>query len=199
MTKIGTILREAKGIITRREFDSLVDKYNFDKDVLRRVMLNKGYLLTIFRGVYYLRSYEEKKFNTLKYSSYELLSLGLEKKKVEWYFGLNTAIKFLGLTHEVFPVNIVINKKFNRKKPMKIAGSTFLFIKLKPSLFFKIIRAKTKNNVYLYYSSLEKTLLDMIYLKKTIDIKEYKFNKPLFIRESGKYSRIVKKKIGELF
>jgi len=199
MNKIDTILREAKGkILTRKDFDSLATKYKFDKDILRRVMLNKGYLITIFRGVYYLKNYEEKKLNSLKYSPYELLSLGLEKKGVKWYFGLNTALKFLGLTHEVFPVNIVINDKFNRTKPLKIAGSSFFFIKLKPSLFFEIDKEKTGNNIFLYYSRLEKTLLDIIYLKKEVDLKEYKFNKPLFIKESSKYNRIVKKKIKEI-
>src|SRR4030042_5011625 len=169
MNKIDTILREAKGkILARKDFDSLATKYNFDKDTLRRVMLNKGYLITIFRGVYYLKGYEEKKLNYLRYSAYELLSLGLEKKGIKWYFGLNTALKFLGLTHEVFPINIVINDKFNRTKPMKIAGSSFFFMKLKPSLFFDIKETKTENNISLYYSRLEKTLLDMIYLKKNV-------------------------------
>ncbi|MEK6860047.1 MAG: hypothetical protein AABX54_04505 [Nanoarchaeota archaeon] len=199
MNKIDTILREAKGkILTRKDFDSLANKYDFDKDTLRKVMLNKGYLVTIFRGVYYLKSYEEKKLNSLKYSSYELLALGLGKKGIKWYFGLNTALKFLGLTHEVFPINIVINDKFNRTKPMKIAGSNFFFIKLKPSLFFDIKKEKTGNNVFLYFSGLEKTLLDMIYLKKNIDLSEYKFNKSLFLKESNKYNRIVKKKIKEM-
>jgi len=198
MNKIDTILREANGkILTRKDFDSLATKYKFDKDVLRRVMLNKDYLITIFRGVYYLRNYEEKKLNSLKYSPYELLALGLEKKGIKWYFGLNTALKFLGLTHEVFPVNIVINNKFNRTKPMKIAGSSFFFIKLKPDLFFEIKETKTNNNICLYHSGLEKTLLDMIYLKKNIDLSEYKFNKSLFLKESTKYNRIVKKRINE--
>lgn len=199
MNKIDTILREAKGkILTRKDFDSLASKYKFDKDTLRKVMLNKGYLITIFRGVYYLKSYEEKKFNSLKYSPYELLALGLEKKGVRWYFGLTTALKFLGLTHEVFPVNIVINDKFNRTKPMKIAGSSFFFVKLKPSLFFGIKKEKTENNILLYYSNIEKTLLDMIYLKKEVDLSEYKFNKSLFLKESAKYNRIIKKRIKEL-
>src|SRR3989344_4218501 len=115
MNKIDTILREAKGkILTRKDFDGLANKYDFDKDTLRKVMLNKGYLVTIFRGVYYLKSHEEKKFNSLKYSPYELLAIGLEKKQIKWYFGLNTALKFLNLTHEVFPVNIVINDKLKR-------------------------------------------------------------------------------------
>jgi len=199
MNKIDTILREAKGkIITRKDFDSLATKYKFDKDTLRKVMLNKGYLITIFRGVYYLKDYEEKKLNSLKYSPYELLALGLEKKNVKWYFGLNTALKFIGLTHEVFPVNIVINDRFNRTKPMKIAGSSFFFVKLKPSLFFDMKKENTTNNISLYYSNIEKTLLDMIYLKKEVDLKEYKFNKSLFLRESNKYNQIVKKKIKEI-
>jgi len=199
MNKIDTILREANGkILTRKDFDSLATKYKFDKDTLRRVMLNKGYLITIFRGVYYLKDYEEKKLNSLKYSPYELLALGLEKRGIKWYFGLNTALKFLGLTHEVFPINIVINNKFNRTKPMKIAGSSFFFVKLKPSLFFDIKKEKTGNNIFLYFSGLEKTLLDMIYLKKEVDIKEYKFNKSLFLKESSKYNRIIKNKIKEL-
>ena len=199
MNKIDTILREVRGkILTRKDFDSLATKYKFDKDTLRRVMLNKGYLITIFRGVYYLKDYEEKKLNSLKYSPYELLALGLEKKNVKWYFGLNTSLKFLGLTHEVFPLNIVINDKFNRTKPMKIAGSSFFFVKLKPSLFFDMKKESTGNNISLYYSSIEKTLLDMIYLKKEVDLKEYKFNKSLFLRESNKYNRIVKKKIKEM-
>src|SRR3989339_445431 len=199
MNKIDTILREAKGkILTRKDFDSLATKYKFDKDTLRKVMLNKGYLITIFRGIYYLKDYEEKKLNSLKYSPYELLALGLEKKNVKWYFGLNTALKFLGLTHEVFPINIVINDKFNRIKPMKIAGSSFFFIKLKPSLFFDIDKVNTGNNISLYYSNIEKTLLDMLYLKKDVNLKEYKFNKSLFLKESNKYNRIVKKKIKEM-
>jgi len=199
MNKIDAILRETKGsIFTRKDLDSLAKRYKLNSFKLRKLLLNSGYLLTIFRGVYYLKNYEEKKLNTLKYSAYELLSLGLNKKGIKWYFGLNTALKFLGLTHEVFPISIVINDKFNRTKTMKIAGSSFLFIKLKPSLFFAIKETKTNNSISLYHSNLEKTLLDLIYLKKEISLKEYKFNKSLLLKGSVKYNRIVKKRIKEM-
>jgi len=199
MNKIDIILREAKEkIITKSDLDSMSNKYKLNKFKLRKLLLNGKYLVTIFRGVYYLKSYEEKKFNSLNYSPYELLSLGLEKKGVKWYFGLNTALKFLNLTHEVFPVNIIVNDRFNRTKPMKIANSRFFFIKLKPSLFFDIKKTKTENNISIYYSRLEKTLLDMIYLKKNVDLNEYDFNRPLFLKKSKKYNRIVKKRIKEL-
>ena len=59
-------------------------------------------------------------------------------------------------------------------------------------------KENTENNISLYYSNIEKTLLDLIYLKKEVDLKEYKFNKSLFIQESAKYNRIVKKKIKEM-
>lgn len=198
MRKIHTILRETKSrIVTRSELDRLADKYHFNKIGLRKLLLNKGYLITIFRGVYYLRSYEEKKFNAIKYSPYELLSLGLKAKGIKWYFGLSTALKLLGLTHEVFPVNIVINDKFHRNKPMKIAGSSFLFIELKPALLFDIKKIKTENKIEIYHSKLEKTLLDMLYLKKTVDLKEYKFNKPLLLKKSDRYNQVLKNKVKE--
>lgn len=199
MGKINIILRELKEkIITRKDLDRLAVKYGFNKTALRKLLLNKKYLITIFRGIYYLRNYEEKKFNTLKYSSYELLSKGLEIKGIKWYFGLNTAIKFLNLTHEVSPVNIVINDKFNRINPMKIAGASFFFIKIKPSLFFGINKIKTKNNILLNYSNLEKTLLDLVYLKKNIYLKEYKFDKHVFQEYLSKYDTTTKREVKEM-
>ena len=87
MNKIDIILREANAKTLRREeSDSLADKYGFNKLNLRKVMLNKGYLIAIFRGIYYLRSYGEKKSNTLRYSPYELLSIGLKLKGITWNF-----------------------------------------------------------------------------------------------------------------
>ncbi len=128
--------------------------------------MNKGYLLTIFRGIYYLKDYNEKKTGVIKYSANELLSLGLAAKGVKsWYFGLNTALKMLNLTHEIFAVNYVLNDRFNRVTPIEILGSKFLFRKIKTSLFsFGIDEAKTSNNVIIKYSDVEKTLLDLIYL-----------------------------------
>jgi len=199
MKKINIVLRELKsGIVTRKDLDSFADKYKFDALGLRKLLLNKGYLITIFRGIYYLKSYEEKKFNTIKYSPYELLSAGLKLKKVKWYFALNSALKFLNLTHEVFSVNYIINDTFNRINPVKIAGTSFFFIKIKPSLFFGIKKIKTSNKFTLNHSDLEKTLLDFIYLKRNIDLKEFKFNKSLFLKYLSKYDKATKTKINKI-
>ena len=196
MKKIDIVLRELKKkIVTNGDIDKIAKKYKLDPLNLRKLLLNKGYLVTIFRGIYYLKSYEEKKLNTIKFSSYELLSIGLKMKNIKWYFGLSSALKFLNLTHEIFPLNYVVNSKFNRVKPLRIAGSKFLFIKLKPSLFFGMKKRKTKNNVVIFYSNLEKTILDFVYLKKKIDFEEHVFNKRKLLNYLKNYDNKTKKLI----
>lgn len=196
MKKTEVVLRELKKkIITRDDIDKIAEKYKFNPLTLRKLLLNKKYIITIFRGIYYLRSYEERKFSIMRFSPYEFLSLGLNIKNVKWYFGLNTALNFLNLTHEVFPINYVINNKFSRIKPIKIAGSKFLFIKIKPSLFFGIKKKKTKNNIFLYYSNLEKTILDLVYLKKDLDLREYDFSRKKLFGYLRYYDNRTKKKI----
>ncbi len=164
------IIREfslkGKKIITTCDLKSICDKYGFDFRKTKVALLNKGYLVTIFRGVYYLKDYNEKKTGVIKYSANELLSLGLSEKGIKnWYFGLNTALKILNLTHEIFPVNYVLNDKFNRTMPIEILGSKFMFRKIKTPLFaFGIKETTTSNRILIRYSDAEKTLLDMAYL-----------------------------------
>lgn len=170
MKKTEIILREysmkGKKIVTARDLKALCDRYGFDFRKTKVSLLNKGYLVTIFRGIYYLKDYNEKKTGVIKYSVNELLSFGLAEKGVKnWYFGLNTALKMLNLTHEIFPVNYVLNDRFNRTRPLEILGSKFLFRRIKTLLFsFGIKETKTSNSIPIKHSDTEKTLLDMAYL-----------------------------------
>jgi len=170
MKRKDVIIREfslkKKKILTSGDLKAICDKYDFDFGRTKVSLMNKGYLLTIFRGIYYLRDFNEKKTGVIKYSADELLSEGLRLKGAgNWYFGLNTAFKMMNLTHEIFAVDYVLNDRFNRVKPMKILGSNFLFVKIKPSLFsFGIEKTTTANDISISYSNAEKTLLDMVYL-----------------------------------
>jgi len=125
MKRSEIIIREfslkGKKIITAAELKNVCDRYSFDFRKTKVVLLNKGYLVTIFRGIYYLKDYNEKKTDVIKYFANELLSLGLAAKGVKnWYFGLNTALKLLNVTHETFAVNYVLNDKFNRMMPIEV-------------------------------------------------------------------------------
>jgi predicted transcriptional regulator of viral defense system len=120
----------------------------------------RGYLIRIFKGIFYVKSLDEVKLSKSKYNHLELVAKGLELKGVKnWYFGLYTALKFNNITHESFSVDYVVNDKLLRSKPIKIAGYKFRFVKLSSRLLeFGII----KNN--LKFSDPEKTILDFIYI-----------------------------------
>ena len=161
MKKTEIILREyslnGKKIITAPELKELCKTYSFDFKKTKVTLLNKGYLITIFKGIYYLKDYNEKKTGIIKYNANELLSLGLKEKGIKnWYLGLNTALKYQNMTHEIFAVNYVLNDKFNRINPLNIHESKFLFRKIKTPLFsFGIKKATTKNNIPINYSDPE--------------------------------------------
>ncbi len=135
-------------------------KASIKYDNLMRHLIPRGYLVRIFKGIFYVKTPEEVRLKSIKYDPLRLVSKGMELKGVKnWYFGLTTALKLNNLTHEYFNVHEVINDKLLRTKPMDIAGAKFRFVKVKPSLFnFGIIDEDLR------YSDPEKTILDFIYL-----------------------------------
>jgi len=162
-------------------------------------LLRKKYLARIFKGIFYVRTFDEIKLGRMKYNHLELVSKGLELKGINnWYFGLHTALKLNNLTHEHFAEDYVLNDKIFRAKPMNIAGYKFRFLKLKPGLFgFGIMEDNLR------YSDVEKTILDFIHVwryngvpeKKIImDLSEYAANisKKKLLAYAENYSKSVK-------
>ncbi len=164
-----------------------------------RYLLKERYLVRIFRGVFYIRTFDEIKLGRSKYSHLDLVSKGLDLKGVKnWYFGLYTALKLNNITHEHFAVDYVLNDKLFRAKPIEIAGYKFRFLKIKPGLFgFGIIENA------LSYSDAEKTILDFIHVwryngvpeeKIAMDLSEYTVNisKKKLLAYAENYSKAVK-------
>lgn len=162
-------------------------------------LLREKHLIRIFKGIFYVRTFDEMKLGKTKYNHLELVSKGLELKGVKnWYFGLYTALKLNNLTHEHFAIDYVLNDKLFRAKPMNIAGYKFRLLKLKPGLFgFGITGDK------LMHSDAEKTILDFIHVwryngipeeKIMMDISEYSGNisKKKLLSYAGNYSKSVR-------
>ncbi|TRZ54164.1 hypothetical protein D4Q76_02975 [archaeon] len=148
-------------------------------------LLRKKYLARIFKGIFYVRTFDEIKLGRMKYNHLELVSKGLELKGVKnWYFGLYTALKLNNLTHEHFAEDYVLNDKIFRAKPINITGYKFRFLKLKPELFgFGIMADKLK------HSDAEKTILDFIHIWRYNGIPEEKI-----IMDISEYSKSISKK-----
>ncbi len=151
---------EGKELVTSAELRRYCKSMNLNYETVIRHLIPRGYLIRIFRGIFYIRSLEEIKLGKTKYSHLELVAKGLELKNVKnWYFGLYTALKLNNMTHEHFTIEYVVNDKIFRARPVSIAGYKFKFMKLTPSL--------TKFGITedgLRYSDAEKTILDFIYI-----------------------------------
>lgn len=144
--------------IDSEELKNICKEINVEYKNMSSYLLSRKYLIRIFRGIFYVKSVEEIKFNRIDISPLDLVAKGLELKGVKnWYFGLYTALRLNNITHEYFAADFVINDKIFRAKEITIAGHKFKFIKIKSSLIFGI-----KNS----HSDLEKTILDFIYLGK---------------------------------
>ena len=163
---------DGKGFLTAEELETYCKSMKLDYGIVVRYFGMRGYLVRIFRGIFYVKSPDELKLGRNKYTSLELVAKGLELKKVRnWYFGLHTALKLNNMTHETFAVEDVISDKLFRANPFTIAGYKFKFSRLSPLLLDFGIK-KGENGVK--YSDPEKTILDFIYIWRYNEIPEEK-------------------------
>ncbi len=156
-----------KKFITREELKEDCKKLSMDYYATIRYLTHYKYLVRILRGIFYVKSIEERKLNKVNINYFEAIKEALKIKGVKnWYFGLSTALKLNNLTHEYFTIDYVISDKLFRIKPFLILGYKIRFIKINPKLTkFGII------NKNIPYSDAEKTMLDYIYLKEYGNVK----------------------------
>jgi len=146
-------------VVAKSEIENVCKKFGANLTNTINFMISYGYLVRILRGVYYVKTLEEFKLKKAT-DAYKIISLGMDKLGVNWYFGLYSALRLNGLTHEFFGTIFILNDRIFRPKEIKIAGEKVRFLKIKPKLLkFGIIR---KNSVK--FSDPEKTILDFVYI-----------------------------------
>ena len=168
--KYSLIVRKLNSIEDRfitadriKEYCSVLEMEYYDAIIY---LTRHRHLYTILKGIFYKPSVAERKLKSLKIDHYEAIAKALGLKGINWYFGLETAIKFNNITHEFFAVDYIINDKIGRT--LKILGNKVKMVKLKPELLDFGIK---KSNGF-RYSDVEKTVLDIVYLKRYRGIKE---------------------------
>lgn len=193
-------LRKEK-FITKAELEGFCSELNMNYTFSLRYLLYYGYLIRILRGIFYVKSIEERKMGKTDISYLEAIREALRIKCVKrWYFGLETALKLNNLTHEYFTVDAVISDAIFRAKPIGIMGHKVAFIKIKPSL----LKFGIKKDM-LPHSDIEKTMLDFIYLERRGRIKSSPLeligscSKKKMIDYSKHYGNTIKKEMEMLY
>lgn len=158
---VEKLARDNKKFILSNEIKNYCRKLSLDYLPTIKYLIRNKYLARVFRGIFYIYSIEERKLGKSEMNFSEILKNALEIKGVKnWYFGLETGLKFNNLTHEYFTIDYVLNDKLFRAKPITIMGRKVKFYKLSLKMFLFGIVKKNVN-----YSDSEKTLLDLLYLK----------------------------------
>jgi predicted transcriptional regulator of viral defense system len=159
--------RFGKNAVTKDEMKEACRRFSADVDNTINFMISYGYLVRILRGLYYVKTVEE--FELKKSPDvYRILSLGLNKLKVKWYFGLYTSLRLNGLTHEFFDTIFVLNDRIYRPKEIKVGGEKVKFLKLSSKLVdFGIVNENGRR-----FSDVEKTLLDFVYISRYRSVPE---------------------------
>jgi len=140
-----------------REVAEVFDLKNFENWI--NYLIYREYIVRIFRGLYYVKTFDEV-FLRKPLDIYELISMAMEKLSAQWYFGLYTALRLNGLTHEFFTTIFVISDKIRKTKEINILGQKVMFLRIRRDLIDFGIREKGM----LRCSDPEKTLLDFVYL-----------------------------------
>jgi len=157
-----------------------------------------SYIKRILGDYYYVFSLEERHNHYCNFSEEELVFFVLEKMRLRWYLGLETALKENKITWQALNVVIIVNNNLSGIK--KLGNSEFKFIKTKEERFnFGLIKKETNNKVSYFYSDLEKTYLDFLYFYKEKDIENMKKNLDFEVKKDKlkRYAINYSKKIQE--
>jgi predicted transcriptional regulator of viral defense system len=154
-------------VVTKDETKDTCKRFGADVDSTINFMISYGYLVRILRGLYYVKTVEEFQLKKSP-DAYKILSLGLNKLKVKWYFGLYTSLRLNGLTHEFFDTIFILNDRIYRPKEIKVGGEKVKFLKLSSKLVdFGIVNENSKR-----FSDAEKTILDFVYISRYRSVPE---------------------------
>ena len=153
-------IREGREVLTSRDIVEMADKVGIRPENAARHLRREGYLVPLFRGFYYVRTPEEVRLHTARHGPLELFALAARAKKIgEWYFGLDTALRLNGLTHEDRREETVVSRSFLRVHGISLGARRFVIHKWGPDLFgFGLER---RGNFR--FSNREKTVLDLAY------------------------------------
>ena len=91
---------QGKRFATSDDIKSLSRDLNKNYNDVVHHLQKYAYIHRIFKGIFYIKTPNEIKLGRLDFSPYEIVSQALIIKGVKnWYFGLETALKFNSMTH----------------------------------------------------------------------------------------------------
>lgn len=161
---INYLERKQSKVISKKNLRKLIQDVAHSESAITHLR-NTGWLQYILNGYYYICDSEEQRTGFTQYTVAEMIFVVLNKLKIKWYLGLETALETNNVVWQGHSKIVIINEKISRERT--IQGTKVEFRKMSSKRFlFGIKRFKTKNRITGYSSDPEKTLADFFYYEK---------------------------------
>ncbi len=168
---LEALLNRKEKICTKSEILKITNEYNLKLghslsafNTLKYLSRHK-YIKRIFLGYYYINSIDERERSFCLYDDKELLFIVLNKERLKWYVGMDSALYLAGEIWQVPQVLHIINNRFSGTR--RILKLKVKFYRIKESLFFALKEDFINKRIKFYYSNSDKSFLDKFYLKMT--------------------------------
>ena len=139
--------------------------HNNEVQVLKNLRQN-GKIKTIFLKYYYVVSENERKNNSLKYYSFELVFGVLNKLNIKWYISFAKGLELKNILWQSHKKFSIINNKISRK--CIIHNTEFEFKKTNAKYINNFSQNKTKNRITQNIGTTEKIFVDYVYFNKKV-------------------------------
>ena len=203
---ISRLSYEKKRIVTKEDLDVFFKFDDIKRNKIVYQLKKKGIFSTIKRGVYV--------FSPLEYGGEgaginEMLIPPQFFPQKNYYIGYSTMYNYYNLTDQLFQVMYILNTSLQRRKK-KICGVIFNFLRVPENRMYGLEKIEI-NGQEVMISSLERTLVDLIYFNKPVggiesafeilkrELKKDRLDIKKFIRFAAQFPNIkTRKRIGVL-
>ena len=203
---ISRLSYEKKRIVTKEDLDAFFKFSDIERNKIVYQLKKKGIFATIKRGVYV--------FSPLEYGEggagiNEMLIPPRFFPRKNYYIGYSTMYNYYNLTDQLFQAMYILNTSLQRRQK-KICGVIFNFLRVKEDRMYGLEKIEI-NGQEIIISSLERTLLDLIYFNKSVggitsaleilrrELKKDRCDIRKFIRFAAQFPNIkTRKRIGVL-
>lgn len=161
-TSIWEVLsRQSREVVTTVDLERLAARLGRSRIDSVRHLRRAGYLVPLFKGHYYVRTPAEIRLEMPRFNPLELFALAARSKGIgAWYYGLQSALRLNGMTHEDRREESVVSTSLYRIRGVRIGERRFVIRRWDTALFgFGLVARRGYR-----FSDPEKTVVDLAYL-----------------------------------
>jgi len=179
------LVHEEKSMASADEVRKLCSQAGLDYKNVVDYLQQAGYIDTVMREIFYIKTPREVELGYIDRPLNEIIGMAMEKRGISnWYFGLETALKYNHMTHQYFDITFIISDSYRTTKTVVMLGKRIKYHKWKSDLFTFGIKEKG----VIRYSDAEKTLLDLAY-RATYNGSDPVFTWYNYLEDYTKYDR----------